>query len=94
MKTFKQFSEQTKCPLGMKWDKKSQTCVPIITKTKYGPRWWGVGTYHHRTRNGNRNGNGNGNGSHNGNGSGNGNGGNGHSSGGNGNGGNGGGNGS
>ena len=82
----------TKCPLGMKWDKKSQTCVPIITKTKYGPRWWGVGMYHHRTTNG-KNGNGNGNGSYNGNGSGNGNGGNGHSSGGNGNGGNGGGNG-
>ena len=81
----------TKCPLGMKWDKKSQTCVPIITKTKYGPRWWGVGMYHHRTTNGN--GNGNGNGSHNGNGSGNGNGGNGHSSGGNGGVGNGGGNG-
>ena len=92
MKTFKQFNEQTKCPLGMKWDKKSKTCVPIITKTKYGPRWWGVGMYHHRTTNG-KNGNGNGNGSYNGNGSGNGNGGNGHSSGGNGNGGNGGGNG-
>ena len=43
MKTFKQFSEETKCPLGMKRDKKSKTCVPIITKTKYGPRWWGVG---------------------------------------------------
>ena len=92
MKTFKQFNEQTKCPLGMKWDKKSQTCVPIITKTKYGPRWWGVGMYHHRTTNGkNGNGNGNGNGSHNGNGGGNGNGGNGNGGGGNGGGGNGGG---
>ena len=89
MKTFKQFTEQTKCPLGMKWDKKSKTCVPIISKSKVGGRWWGVGYYHNRTTNGN--GNGNGNGSHNGNGSGNGNGGSGHSSGGNGGGGNGGG---
>ena len=89
MKTFKQFNEQTKCPLGMKWDKKSKTCVPIISKSKVGGRWWGVGYYHNRTTNGN--GNGNGNGSHNGNGSGNGNGGSGHSSGGNGGGGNGGG---
>ena len=87
MKTFKQFSEQTKCPLGMKWDKKSKTCVPIISKSKVGGRWWGVGYYHNRTTNGN----GNGNGSHNGNGSGNGNGGSGHSSGNGGNGGNGGG---
>ena len=79
MKSYKNFiKEASKCPLGMKWDKKSKTCVPIITKTKYGPRWWGIGTYHHRTTNGN----GNGNGSTNGNGSGNGNnGGNGHSAG-------------
>ena len=89
MKTFKQFNEQTKCPLGMKWDKKSKTCVPIISKSNVGGRWWGVGHYHHRTTNGN--GNGNGNGSHNGNGGGNGNGGNGGSGGGNGGGGNGGG---
>ena len=87
MKTFKQFSEETKCPAGMKYDKKLKSCVPIITKTKYGPRWWGVGHYHYRTTNGN----GNGNGSHNGNGGGNGNGGNGNGGGGNGGGGNGGG---
>ena len=88
MKTFKEFSEETKCPAGMKYDKKLKSCVPIITKTKYGPRWWGVGHYHYRTTNGNGK---NGNGSHNGNGGGNGNGGNGNGGGGNGGGGNGGG---
>ena len=83
MKTFKQFNEQTKCPLGMKWDKKSKTCVPIITKTKLDGPFLGIlniGTYHHRTTNG-KNGMemAYGNGSHNGNGGGNGNGGNGNS---------------
>ena len=88
MKSYKNFiKEASKCPLGMKWDKKSKTCVPIISKSKVGGRWWGVGYYHNRTTNGN----GNGNGSHNGNGSGHGNGGSGHSSGNGGNGGNGGG---
>ena len=86
MKTFKQFNEQTKCPLGMKWDKKSKTCVPILSKSKVGGRWWGVGRHHDKTTNGNgTNGNGNSNGYANGgNGNGNGGNGNGGSSGGNG----------
>ncbi len=99
MRLYKDFIKEIRapgkeeCPVGMRFDKKLKICVPIVSKSKYGGRWWGVGHYHHRTTNGNGNGNGhgNGNGSYNGNGGGNGNGGNGSGGGGNGGGGNGGG---
>ncbi len=81
--------EKLTCPDGMRYDKKLNACVPLISKSKTIGRWWGVGRHHHQTTNGN----GNGNGSDNGNGSGNGHSGNGNGGNGNGGGGNGGGNG-
>ena len=67
------------CPVGMKYDKKLKSCVPI--KSTYRGRWWGVGR-HQNGENGNgKSGNGHANGNgHSGNG--NGNGGNGGSNGG------------
>ena len=65
--------EKLTCPDGMRYDKKLNACVPLISKSKTTGRWWGVGRHHHQTTNGNGNGHsGNGNG-----GSGNGGGGNG-----------------
>ena len=67
MKNFKSFIKEIRapgkeeCPDGMRFDKTLKICVPIISKSKVGGRWWGVGHYHHRTTNGNGNG-GNGNG--------------------------------
>ena len=74
MKKFRDFKEDLTCPVGMKYDKKLKSCVPI--KSTYRGRWWGVGRHHEKTTNGNGNGNGNSNGHANG-GNGNGNGGNG-----------------
>ena len=74
MKKFRDFKEDLTCPVGMKYDKKLKSCVPI--KSTYRGRWWGVGRHHEKTTNGNGNGNGNSNGYANG-GNGNGNGGNG-----------------
>ena len=74
MKNFRDFKEDLTCPVGMKYDKKLKSCVPI--KSTYRGRWWGVGRHHEKTTNGNGNGNGNSNGYANG-GNGNGNGGNG-----------------
>ena len=71
MKNFRDFKEDLTCPVGMKYDKKLKSCVPI--KSTYHGRWWGGGRHHEKTTNGNGNGHsGNGNG-----GSGNGGGGNG-----------------
>ena len=80
--------ENLTCPVGMKYDKKLKSCVPI--KSTYHGRWWGGGRHHEKTTNGNGNGNGNSNGNANGNGhggNGNGNGGTGSSGNGGGNGG-------
>ena len=79
--------EDLTCPVGMKYDKKLKSCVPI--KSTYHGRWWGGGRHHEKTTNGNGSGNGNSNGNANGNGHG----GNGNGNGGTGSGGNGGGNG-
>ena len=91
MKNFKSYIKEIRspgkeeCPTGMRYDKKLNACVPLISKSKTTGRWWGVGRHHHQTTNGNGNGNGSNNGNGNGNGhSGNGNGGNGNGGGGNG----------
>ena len=77
--------EKLTCHDGMRYDKKLNACVPLISKSKTTGRWWGVGRHHHQTTNGNGNGNGSDNGNGNGNGhSGNGNGGSGNGGGGNG----------
>ena len=59
MKKFRDFKEDLTCPVGMKYDKKLKSCVPI--KSTYHGRWWGGGRHHEKTTNGNGNGNGNGN---------------------------------
>ena len=54
MKKFRDFKEDLTCPVGMKYDKKLKSCVPI--KSTYHGRWWGGGRHHEKTTNGNGNG--------------------------------------
>ena len=46
MKKFRDFKEDLTCPVGMKYDKKLKSCVPI--KSTYHGRWWGGGRHHEK----------------------------------------------